>query len=73
MEHGKEVMAMQCQIDALMLEHCPDEMTCEQIEEWARHQQPVSDKERFDVFKAIGKTPNVGNKGLLYGYFTNKG
>jgi len=24
-----------------MLEHCPDEMTAEQLDEWAHHQQPV--------------------------------
>lgn len=29
---------LQAKIDALMLEHCPDEMTPEQIAEWAKHQ-----------------------------------
>jgi hypothetical protein len=36
-----DVQAKQARIDALMLEHCPDEMTAEQREEWARHQEPV--------------------------------
>lgn len=31
----------QARIDALMLEHCPDEMTPEQIAEWERHQKAV--------------------------------
>ena len=30
----------QAKIDELMLEYCPDEMTAEQLEEWAKHQQP---------------------------------
>lgn len=35
--------SLQARIDALMLEHCPDEMTPEQIAEWERHQVPVRD------------------------------
>lgn len=42
----KRVAAQQAKIDALMLEHCPDEMTPEQIEEWGRHQRPVTVPER---------------------------
>lgn len=30
--------SQQARIDALMLEHCPDEMTVEQMAEWAKHQ-----------------------------------
>ena len=30
--------SQQARIDALMLEHCPDEMTPEQMAEWAKHQ-----------------------------------
>lgn len=30
--------SMQARIDSLMLEHCPDEMTEEQHQEWAAHQ-----------------------------------
>jgi hypothetical protein len=37
----KEVAAKQAQIDRLMLEYCPDEMTKEQVEEWGRHQKPA--------------------------------
>jgi len=33
--------ALQAQIDRLMLEYCPDEMTDEQFENWAKHQRPV--------------------------------
>ena len=39
------VAAKQARIDALMLEYCPDEMTPEQVDEWARHQRPVSGQE----------------------------
>lgn len=31
----------QARIDALMLEHCPDEMSPEQLAEWERHQKPA--------------------------------
>lgn len=31
---------LRARIDALMLEHCPDEMTPEQVAEWERHQVP---------------------------------
>ena len=36
-----EIEHLRARIDALMFEHCPDEMTPEQIAEWERHQQPV--------------------------------
>lgn len=36
-----EVEAKQARIDALMLEHSPDEMTPEQLAEWAQHQKPA--------------------------------
>lgn len=35
------VGAKQAQIDELMLEYCPEEMSREQTEEWAKHQKPV--------------------------------
>jgi len=35
-----EVEAKQARIDALMLEHCPDEMTQEQTDNWKAHQRP---------------------------------
>jgi hypothetical protein len=34
----KDVSTLQCAIDRLMLEFCPDEMTAEQVEEWGKHQ-----------------------------------
>lgn len=37
-----ELASKQAQIDALMLEHCPDEMTAEQLEEWGAHQSPAA-------------------------------
>lgn len=36
-----QVAALQARVDALMLEFCPDEMTEEQKETWARHQRPA--------------------------------
>ena len=33
--------AKQAQIDRLMLEHCPNEMTAEQVVEWSKNQKPV--------------------------------
>ena len=35
------VATLQARIDELMLEYCPDEMTHEQLDEWARHQIPA--------------------------------
>jgi len=40
-ECAEALDAKQAQIDALILEYCPDEMTEEQIEEWRKHQRPV--------------------------------
>lgn len=37
-KHKEELDNQQFQIDSLMMEYCPDEMTEEQILEWARHQ-----------------------------------
>jgi hypothetical protein len=33
--------AQQAEIDRLMLEYCPDEMTAEQLAEWGKHQRRV--------------------------------
>lgn len=44
--------AKQAKIDALMMEFCPGEMSKEQREEWAKHQQPVpADAERIHLPK----------------------
>lgn len=37
----QQLADLQSRIDALMLEHCPDEMTPEQVAEWARNQVVV--------------------------------
>lgn len=44
----KQVASKQAEIDGLMLEYCPGDMTTEQIEEWCRHQHPV-DFPKFDL------------------------
>lgn len=37
----QQINALQAQIDSLMLEYCPDEMTKEQFENWGKHQKAV--------------------------------
>lgn len=55
-----ELAYKQAQIDRLMLEYCPDEMTSEQIAEWGRNQRPVDGVEdlldRLDWQEAPEKT-----------------
>ena len=41
LDEKKRGDALQAQIDSLMLEYCPDEMTDEQIEIWGRNQKQV--------------------------------
>jgi len=50
---------MQARIDELMLEYCPDEMTPEQIEEWGKHQKPVSEETAARINAAL--TPTTGD------------
>lgn len=38
---AEQLAAKQAQIDALMLEYCPDEMGKDQFDEWARNQKPA--------------------------------
>ena len=40
-ELARKNNALQAQIDALILEYCPDEMTTEQITNWEKHQKTV--------------------------------
>lgn len=40
-EYLAHVGRLQAEIDRLMLEYCPEELTEEQWAEWLRHQQPV--------------------------------
>lgn len=42
-ERNKMAKALQARIDALMLEYCPDEMTAEQLAEWAKNQKPAGE------------------------------
>ena len=37
----KKINHLQYKIDELMLEHCPDDMTDEQLEIWAENQVPA--------------------------------
>lgn len=48
---------LQAKLDALMFEYCPDEMTPEQIEEWGRHQRPVSPERQAELEAALGLAP----------------
>jgi hypothetical protein len=34
----------QAEIDRLMLEYCPNEMSAEQVEEWGKHQRHAPDE-----------------------------
>jgi hypothetical protein len=47
------VHSIQAKIDGLMLEYCPEEMTGEQLKNWAVHQKPVSDGLDAAINKAI--------------------
>lgn len=41
--YRRELDAKQAKIDELMMEYCPDEMTEDQLVEWAKHQRVVYD------------------------------
>jgi len=53
----KSDSAKQAKIDALMFEYCPDEMTTEQTDEWAKHQRPVSVELSAAITAAIQQEP----------------
>ena len=42
----RQLAEKQAEIDRLMLEFCPDEMTQKQKETWASHQKPAADEAR---------------------------
>ena len=42
-EAKRQLAAKQYQIDELMLEYCPNEMTPEQLEEWGKNQKAVDE------------------------------
>ena len=57
---ARKADVLQAQLDALMLEYCPDEMTEAQKENWARHQRPASDEQQAEVAAAfMGSNANV--------------
>jgi hypothetical protein len=47
-----EIAYLQSRIDELMLEYCPDEMTKEQLDNWAAHQRPVGESELPETIRA---------------------
>jgi hypothetical protein len=48
----QQLAAKQAEIDVLMLEHCPDEMTEEQLDNYDAHQKPVSESELPEAIRA---------------------
>lgn len=46
---------LEARIDALMLDHCPDEMTREQRENWAKHQRAATKAERDAIDAAMSQ------------------
>lgn len=64
----RTIAAKQAKIDALMLEFCPSEMTAEQVEEWGRHQVPVSRETTLadrilSIADAVAPLPTIQLKG----------
>lgn len=57
----REVGRKQAEIDRLMLEYCPQEMTPEQIEEWRKHQVRVSPEQEAALERAL-QTPPQGEQ-----------
>jgi hypothetical protein len=49
----QQLAAKQAKIDELMLEYCPDEMTDEQLAEYARHQVQLSSEEQVTIGKEL--------------------
>jgi hypothetical protein len=37
---ARRIVELEAQVDALMLEYCPDEMTDDQVRNWGKHQVP---------------------------------
>lgn len=44
----------QAEIDSLMLEFCPEDMTEEQLDNWESHQIPISDERYNEVCRTLG-------------------
>jgi len=53
----RELAAKQARIDELMQEYCPEEMTPDQLDTWARHQQlsPLSPEAREWIEAELAK------------------
>ena len=63
---ARKADALQAQLDALMLEFCPEEMTEAQKENWARHQRPASEETQADVATALmGSNAKVSGGGAF--------
>ena len=43
LELRQQLAAKQSEVDALMLEYCPSEMSKEQLDTWAAHQRPAKE------------------------------
>lgn len=66
------IASLQAKIDELMLEHCPEEMTKEQIDEWARHQEPVSeDRKDAELWRDLVSHQKFNNVPAV-GYAINR-
>lgn len=50
---ARKADAIQAQLDALMLEFCPEEMTEAQKENWARRQRPASEEMQREIDSAL--------------------
>ena len=50
---SKEKCTLQAKIDALMLEHCPEEMTKEQIERWKENQVVSTYSSKDDINESL--------------------
>lgn len=50
--YDAEISYLQYRIDELMLEYCPNEMTEEQLANWAAHQRPVGESELPETIRA---------------------
>lgn len=59
-ELERENAALQARLDELMLEYCPDEMSAEQIDNYAKHQRPVSAEEEAAIDAAMKKEAGNG-------------
>lgn len=51
-----KVAELEAKLDAVMLEHCPDEMTLEQVENWGKHQAKHEAVEPVAVINVEART-----------------